>query len=207
MLDEKIIDLFRVDPGEKFRIKDFDTAWIGTKEMRELGEDQLKERAKALLEENRRELAKAQELLWASDTYSLLVIFQAIDAAGKDGTIKHVMSGVNPQGVQVHSFKKPSDEELDHTFLWRCMVRLPERGRIGIFNRSYYEEVLVVRVHEDLLERQRLPRQKFGQPFWDARDEDINNFEHHLHRNGTVDPQVLSQRVQGGAEEAVSRPD
>ncbi len=123
--------------------------------MRELGEDKLKENAKALLEENRRELAEAQELLWASDTYSLLVIFQAIDAAGKDGTIKHVMSGVNPQGVQVHSFKKPSDEELDHTFLWRCMVRLPERGRIGIFNRSYYEEVLVVRVHQELLERQR----------------------------------------------------
>jgi PPK2 family polyphosphate:nucleotide phosphotransferase len=186
MLDETIIDLFRVDPGEKFRIKDFDTAWVGTKEMRDLGEDKLKERAQALLEENRRELAEAQELLWASDTYSLLVIFQAIDAAGKDGTIKHVMSGVNPQGVQVHSFKKPSDEELDHTFLWRCMVRLPERGRIGIFNRSYYEEVLVVRVHQELLAQQRLPQQKFGQSFWDARYEDINNFEHHLHRNGTV---------------------
>ncbi len=186
MLDETIIDLFRVDPGEKFQMKDFDTAWVGTKEMRELGEDKLKERAEALLEENRRELAEAQELLWASDTYSLLVIFQAIDAAGKDGTIKHVMSGINPQGVQVHSFKKPSDEELDHTFLWRCMVRLPERGRIGIFNRSYYEEVLVVRVHQELLAQQRMPRQKFGQSFWDARYEDINNFEHHLHRNGTV---------------------
>jgi PPK2 family polyphosphate:nucleotide phosphotransferase len=186
MLDEKIIDLFRVGPGEKFRIKDFDTAWTGTKEMRELGEDKLKERAQALLEENRRELADAQELLWASDTYSLLVIFQAIDAAGKDGTIKHVMSGINPQGVQVHSFKKPSDEALDHTFLWRCMVRLPERGRIGIFNRSYYEEVLVVRVHQELLARQKLPQQKFGQSFWDARYDDINNFEHHLHRNGTV---------------------
>jgi PPK2 family polyphosphate:nucleotide phosphotransferase len=186
MLEEKIIDRFRIGPGEKFRIKDFDTAWAGTKEMRELGEDELKERAGALLEENRRELAEAQELLWANDTYSLLVIFQAMDAAGKDGTIKHVMSGINPQGVEVHSFKKPSDEELDHTFLWRCMTRLPQRGRIGIFNRSYYEEVLVVRVHKELVERQKLPPQKFDQSFWEARYDDINNFERHLDRNGTV---------------------
>jgi PPK2 family polyphosphate:nucleotide phosphotransferase len=186
MLDEKIIDLFRVNPGEKLRIKDFDTGWAGTKEMRELGEDELKQRARVMLDQNRRELAEAQELLWASDTYSLLVILQAMDAAGKDGTIKHVMSGVNPQGVEVHSFKKPSDEELDHTFLWRCMTRLPQRGRIGIFNRSYYEEVLVVRVHKDLIERQKLPPQKFDQPFWQARYDDINNFEQHLHRNGTI---------------------
>jgi PPK2 family polyphosphate:nucleotide phosphotransferase len=186
MLDEKIIDLFRVNPGEKFRIKDFDTGWAGTKELSELGKGELKQRAAALLEENRRELAEAQELLWASDTYSLLVILQAMDAAGKDGTIKHVMSGINPQGVEVHSFKKPSDEELDHTFLWRCMTRLPQRGRIGIFNRSYYEELLVVRVHEDLLARQRLPPQKFDKSFWEARYDDINNFEHHLNRNGTV---------------------
>jgi PPK2 family polyphosphate:nucleotide phosphotransferase len=186
MLEEKIIDRFRIGPGEKFRIKDFDTAWAGTKEMRDLGEDELKQRAAALLEENRRELAEAQELLWANDTYSLLVIFQAMDAAGKDGTIKHVMSGINPQGVEVHSFKKPSDEELDHTFLWRCMIRLPQRGRIGIFNRSYYEEVLVVRVHKELVERQKLPSQKFDQSFWEARYDDINHFERHLDRNGTV---------------------
>jgi PPK2 family polyphosphate:nucleotide phosphotransferase len=186
MLDEKIIDRFRFGPSEKFRINDFDTGWSGTQDMRDLSEDERKQRANALLEENRRELAEAQELLWASDTYSLLVIFQAMDAAGKDGTIKHVMSGVNPQGVEVHSFKKPSDEELDHTFLWRCMVRLPERGRIGIFNRSYYEEVLVVRVHQELLARQRLPRQKFDKSFWEARYDDICNFEHHLHRNGTI---------------------
>jgi PPK2 family polyphosphate:nucleotide phosphotransferase len=186
MLEEKIIDRFRIGPGEKFRNKDFDTAWAGTKEMRELGEDELKQRAGALLEENRRELAEAQELLWANDTYSLLVIFQAMDAAGKDGTIKHVMSGINPQGVEVHSFKKPSDEELDHTFLWRCMTRLPQRGRIGIFNRSYYEEVLVVRVHKELVERQKLPPQKFDQSFWEARYDDINKFEQHLDRNGTL---------------------
>jgi PPK2 family polyphosphate:nucleotide phosphotransferase len=109
-----------------------------------------------------------------------------MDASGKDGTIKHVMSGLNPQGVQVFSFKRPSAEELDHTFLWRCMKCLPERGRIGIFNRSYYEDVLVVKVHSELLEQQQLPPGKRGKPFWNARYEDINAFEHHLVRNGTV---------------------
>jgi PPK2 family polyphosphate:nucleotide phosphotransferase len=115
-----------------------------------------------------------------------LVIFQPLDAAGKDSTIKHVMSGLNPQGCQVFSFKQPSTEELDHTFLWRCMVRLPERGRIGIFNRSYYEEVLVVRVHPELLDRQRLPPGKRGKSFWHDRYDDINAFERHLTRNGTL---------------------
>ena len=127
-----------------------------------------------------------QELLWASDTWSVLVIFQAMDAAGKDGAIKAVMSGVNPQGVEVTSFKKPSDEELDHTFLWRCMKRVPERGRIGIFNRSYYEEVLVVRVHEALLEAQRIPGVTSGSRTWADRYDDINAFERHLARNGTA---------------------
>jgi PPK2 family polyphosphate:nucleotide phosphotransferase len=124
-------------------------------------------------------------LLYASDTHAVLLVFQAMDAAGKDGTIRHVMSGVNPQGCQVFSFKKPSAEELDHNFLWRYMKRLPERGRIGIFNRSYYEDVLVVKVHPELLGGQ-LPREKVGKKFWEERYEDINTFERHLVRNGTV---------------------
>jgi PPK2 family polyphosphate:nucleotide phosphotransferase len=124
--------------------------------------------------------------LYAADTWSVLVIFQAMDAAGKDSTIKHVMSGVNPQGCQVFSFKHPSAEELDHTFLWRCTKALPERGRIGIFNRSYYEEVLIVRVHPELLEAQRIPGARPSKSFWAARYEDINCFERHLHRGGTL---------------------
>ena len=182
---EKLIELFRVEPGTKCKLKDHDPAWAGTDEMKELGKDELKERAQNYLRSNLQELTAAQELLYASDTYSLLIILQAMDAAGKDGVIKHVMSGVNPQGCQVHSFKKPSDEELDHNFLWRCMKSLPERGRIGIFNRSYYEEVLVVKVHPELLERQRLPPGKRGDAFWEGRYDDINRFERHLNRNGT----------------------
>jgi PPK2 family polyphosphate:nucleotide phosphotransferase len=125
-------------------------------------------------------------LLNADDRYAVLAIFQAMDAAGKDGTIKHVMSGVNPQGCEVFSFKQPSAEELDHNFLWRYMRCLPERGRIGIFNRSYYEDVLVVKVHPELLERQKLPPGKQGKGFWETRFEDINAFERHLVRNGTI---------------------
>ncbi len=125
-------------------------------------------------------------MLYADDRYSVLIILQAMDAAGKDGTIKHVMSGLNPQGCQVFSFKQPSSEELDHNFLWRHMRCLPERGRIGIFNRSYYEDVLVVKVHPEILDKQRLPTGKRGKSFWDARYEDINAFERHLTRNGTV---------------------
>jgi len=138
------------------------------------------------LEEFREELRSAQELLYASDQYALLVIFQALDAAGKDGTIKHVMSGVNPQGCKVDSFKSPSTEELAHDFLWRCAKVLPARGRIGIFNRSYYEEVLVARVHPEILAAQRLPPESGnGEKLWQGRFEDINGFEHHLVRNGT----------------------
>ena len=125
-----------------------------------------------------------QQLLYADDRYSLLIVFQAMDAAGKDGTIKHVMSGINPQGCQVFSFKKPSSEDLDHNFLWRYMKSLPERGRIGIFNRSYYEDVLIVKVHPELL--QQLPDGKINKKFWENRYEDINAFERHLSRNGTV---------------------
>jgi PPK2 family polyphosphate:nucleotide phosphotransferase len=186
MLDAKIIDRFRVAPGSKVRLKDHDPGWAQTKTLQELGEEVLKEWAKDHLKKSLTDLAEAQELLYADDRYALLVILQAMDAAGKDGTIKHVMSGVNPQGCQVYSFKQPSAEELDHNFLWRCMRCLPERGRIGIFNRSYYEEVLVVKVHPEWLEKQRLPAGKRGKAFWEARYDDIRAFERHLVRNGTV---------------------
>ena len=154
--------------------------------MEELGKDAVKERARQILDQNLADLAEAQELLYADDRYAVLIVFQAMDAAGKDGTIKHVMSGVNPQGCQVFSFKQPSAEELDHNFLWRYMRCLPERGRIGIFNRSYYEDVLVVKVHPELLAAQRLPAGKLGKKFWRRRYQDINAFERHLARNGTV---------------------
>jgi PPK2 family polyphosphate:nucleotide phosphotransferase len=151
-----------------------------------LRKEEAKDKAQLFLKKNLKELAEAQELLWASDTYSILMVLQAMDAAGKDGIVEHVMSGMNPQGCQVYSFKRPSDEELDHNFLWRCMKALPERGRIGIFNRSYYEETLVVRVHAEFLERQKLPPGKRDKSFWKDRFEDINTFEKHLARNGTV---------------------
>jgi len=181
---DKVIKTCQVPPGKKVRIGDYDPAWLGG--VKGGGKMLLKEQAKGLLEVNRRELAKAQELLWASDTHAMLLVFQALDAAGKDGVVKHVMSGVNPQGCQVFSFKVPSEEELDHHFLWRYSTRVPERGRIGIFNRSYYEEVLVVRVHPELLERQRLPGGSREKGFWRQRYEDINAFEKHLAANGTV---------------------
>ena len=184
MIKKKYIDLLRVKPGKKISIKDYDTGWGQHDDFKDIGKDELKERANESLQENLADLSQVQQLLYADDRYSLLIVFQAMDAAGKDGTIKHVMSGVNPQGCQVFSFKKPSDEELDHNFLWRYMKCLPERGRIGIFNRSYYEDVLVVKVHPELL--QSLPDGKIGKSFWEERYEDINAFERHLERNGTV---------------------
>ena len=186
MINAKIIRLLKVAPGDKVRLKQRDTGWAQTAELKELGKDVVKGRAETILAENVAHLADAQELLYANDVYSVLVILQAMDAAGKDGTIKHVMSGVNPQGCQVFSFKKPSAEELDHNFLWRYMKALPERGRIGIFNRSYYEEVLVVKVHPELCARQKLPPGKRGKSFWQERYDDINHFERHLSRNGTI---------------------
>ncbi len=186
MMKAETLALFRVEPGSELRLKDHDPAWAGTKEMRQLEKDEIKELAREIIDANIQELADAQELLYATDTYSVLILVQAMDAAGKDGLIKHVMSGINPQGCQVFSFKRPSDEELDHNFLWRYSKALPERGRIGIFNRSYYEEVLVVRVHPEILERQKLPTSKRGDKFWQKRFDDINNFERHLVRNGTV---------------------
>jgi PPK2 family polyphosphate:nucleotide phosphotransferase len=184
MIKPKLLNQFHVKPGSKVDLKDYVTDWTETDEAKELGKDFIKERAAEILEETRKQLAAAQELLYASDTHSVLLVFQAMDAAGKDGTIRHVMSGVNPQGCQVYSFKKPSAEELDHNFLWRYMKSLPERGRIGIFNRSYYEDVLVVKVHPEWLGPG--APSKVNKEFWEKRYEDINNFEKHLARNGTL---------------------
>lgn len=180
---DRLVDRFRVVPEKKFRLKDHSPGWEGNEDV---PEEQRRDFAAKLLETSVNEVTEAQELLYASDTWSVLVIFQAMDAAGKDSTIKHVMSGVNPQGVTVTSYKHPSAVELDHTYLWRCMSALPERGRIGIFNRSYYEEVLVVRVHPELVAAQRIPdADPSKRKFWKGRYEDINQMEHHLSRNGT----------------------
>ena len=184
MINPKLLKQFLVEPGSEVDLKQYVTDWTETDEAKELGKDAIKERAAEILEESRRQLAEAQELLYAADTHSVLIILQAMDAAGKDGTIRHVMAGVNPQGCQVFSFKKPSAEELDHNFLWRYMKSLPERGRIGIFNRSYYEDVLVVKVHPEWL-GPGAPADP-DEKFWKQRYEDINNFEKHLTRNGTL---------------------
>jgi PPK2 family polyphosphate:nucleotide phosphotransferase len=178
--------LFQVPTRGRYRLADQDPGWAAESHFRDLSKDELKERAQQFLQNNLAELSAAQEVLYATDRHSVLVVLQAMDAAGKDGTIKHVMSGLNPQGCQVFAFKKPSDEEVDHTFLWRYMKALPERGRIGIFNRSYYEDVLVVRVHPEVLERQKLPDGKRNKSFWKQRFDDINQFERHLTRNGTL---------------------
>jgi PPK2 family polyphosphate:nucleotide phosphotransferase len=177
---QKFVAPYRVTNGKKFRLKDVDPNDTGET----TSED--KTRAKELLEKGVAVLAELQDVLYAQDQWSLLLIFQAMDAAGKDGAIKHVMSGVNPQGCQVHSFKSPSAEDLDHDFLWRCLKCLPERGRIGIFNRSYYEETLVVRVHPELLAKQKIPKQLVTKNVWDDRFEDIRNIERYLSRNGVI---------------------
>jgi PPK2 family polyphosphate:nucleotide phosphotransferase len=181
----RIADALRVEPGTNANLAGRDTGWTGGGEYDRLSADELDTTAKALLKRGIDQLKDAQELLWASDTYALLVVFQAMDAAGKDSTIEHVMSGVNPQGVQVVSFRQPSREELDHTFLWRIAKAAPERGRIGIFNRSHYEEVIALRVHPEWLDQQALPPGDRGPDFWAARHDDINAFERHLDRNGT----------------------
>jgi PPK2 family polyphosphate:nucleotide phosphotransferase len=180
---ESLLEYCKIKCGKDFRLDQHDAGWAGDPSIPKAERRQF---ADELLSQDVTNLAQAQELLYASDSWSLLVIFQAMDAAGKDGTIKHVMSGVNPQGCQVFSFKQPSAEELDHNFLWRYMTRLPERGRIGIFNRSYYEEVLVVKVHPRWITAQRIPDANPDAPhFWEHRYDDINAFEHHLQRNGT----------------------
>ena len=169
---------FIVPPGRKIRLKDYDPGFTA--------HYQNKNEASAKLRKDVKQLAKYQAVLYAQNTYALLVVLQAMDTAGKDGTIRHVMSGVNPQGTQVHSFKTPSAEELDHDFLWRNMKALPERGGIGIFNRSYYEEVLIVRVHPEILDLQKLPPGARGKNIWKQRFEEINHFEKYLVRNGIV---------------------
>jgi PPK2 family polyphosphate:nucleotide phosphotransferase len=177
---QDLIDPYRVTRGGDFRLKDIDPG-----DTRGIGSER-KEEAKEMLARGVAWLADEQDRLYAQDRWSVLLVFQAMDAAGKDSTIKHVMSGVNPQGCQVYSFKQPSAEDLDHDFLWRTTRCLPERGRIGIFNRSYYEEVLVVRVHPEILERQKLAAALVGKHIWKERLEDIASFERYLARNGTL---------------------
>ena len=179
----KIADLvkpFRITDGSKFRLDEVDPGvTCGLK-------SEFKDEAPELLARGIKRLSELQERLYAQDRWAVLLILQAMDAAGKDSTVKHVMSGVNPQGVDVWSFKRPSAEELDHDFMWRCLRRLPERGHIGIFNRSYYEEVLVVRVHPDVLGAQKLPPELMTKNIWDERFQDIRAVERYLARNGTV---------------------
>ena len=174
----KLMKHFAVPPGRTVRLKDYDPAWTGS-----LNDPSA---AKAMLQDGIRRLAKEQAMLYAQDTYSVLVIFQAMDAAGKDGAIRHVLSGVNPQGCQVFSFKAPSAAERDHTYLWRSMKALPERGRIGIHNRSYYEEVLVTRVHKEVLASQQLPEKFKGKGIWRRRFREIREFEEYLTDNGML---------------------
>jgi len=175
---DRIAKRFRIDEPDQFRLSKHDPA-----ECCGLTVD--KKEAQAMLADGIERLAELQQRLYAEDRWSLLIVLQAMDAAGKDSIIKHVMSGINPQGCEVHSFKQPSAEELQHDFLWRVAQRLPTNGRIGIFNRSHYEEVLTVRVHKDLLARQRLPKERIGKNIWLERFEDIRAFERHLARNGT----------------------
>ena len=174
----KLTEPYRVTVGDKFRLKDFDPA--------DTGKLHSKENATELLEDGVELLSHMQEKLYAQDRWALLIVIQAMDAAGKDGAIKHVLSGINPQGCDVHSFKGPSQEELDHDYLWRAHKAVPERGKIGIFNRSYYEEVLVVRVHEHILANQKLPESLITKDIWQERFEDIRRFERYLTRNGVI---------------------
>lgn len=174
---KKFSEQYCVGDDRNFTLKDKPTSYFG---------NESKSAIKETLQIGVKALAAMQDILYAQDKWSVLLIFQAMDAAGKDGAIKHVMSGINPQGCQVSSFKGPSSEELDHDYLWRCQKHLPERGRIGIFNRSYYEEVLVVRVHEQILKSQKIPEKLVTDDIWENRFEDIRNFEKYLNRNGTV---------------------
>ncbi len=176
----QIADRFRVTSGRGFKLEDHDPADTAglTRESKAEAREALKEGVKIL--------AEMQAMLWAHDHWALLLVLQALDASGKDGVIKHVMSGINPQGCEIHSFKAPVGEELEHDFLWRCQRRLPSRGAIGIFNRSYYEETLVVRVHPELLEKQRIPARLLGDDLWQTRFRDICAFEQHLAANGTI---------------------
>ncbi len=180
---KELADAYCVTKGKKFRLKDFAPEDTGDFD----GDDKSSgKEGKELLEAGIVQMSKLQELLYAQNQWSLLLIFQAMDAAGKDGTIKHVMSGINPQGCSVHAFKAPSALELDHDFLWRSNLALPERGRIGIFNRSYYEEMLVVRVHKEVLQAERLPEELVTKKIWKHRFEDVRAYERYLTRNGVI---------------------
>ncbi len=177
---KELLRPFRVTKGAAFRLERIDPDdTLGL-------ESEYKEEAHQLLQDGIERMRDLQEKLYAQDRWAVLLVFQAMDAAGKDSTIKHVMSGVNPQGVEVHPFKQPTHEDLDHDYLWRCLRRLPERGRIGIFNRSYYEEVLVVRVHGEILATEKLPSELVTKRLWDERFQDIRSMERYLARNGTV---------------------
>ena len=180
------VEDFKVSTSKKISLDNYDPAWIPKGIREHEDKKRIKEQASNIVEANRQKLVKKQELLWANGSYSMLIILQGMDAAGKDGTIQHVMSGVNPQGCKVASFKTPSEEELNHDFLWRYTKALPERGSIGIFNRSYYEDVLIVKVRPEVLEKQKLPELLERKKFWDQRYDDINMFERHLIRNGTI---------------------
>jgi PPK2 family polyphosphate:nucleotide phosphotransferase len=174
----RLVNPYRIEDGAQFRLKDFDPA--------DRGPIRSRQNAAAALQQGVERLTDLQDKLYAQDQWAVLLIFQGMDAAGKDSTIKHVMTGVNPQACQVYSFKQPSEEELNHDYLWRTSQRMPERRRIGIFNRSYYEEVLVVRVHSELLEREKIPSSLLGKKIWEQRFEDIRGYERYLSRNGIV---------------------
>lgn len=183
------VENLKVSTGKKVALKNYDSGWVPkwvadceTKK----GKKTAKEEVLGIVEANLQKLVSKQELFWANGTYSMLIILQGMDAAGKDGVVSHVMSGVNPQGCEVHGFRTPSEEELSHDFLWRYIKVLPEKGRIGIFNRSYYEDVLIVKVRPEVLEKQKLPPAPTGKEFWDERYDDLNRFEQHLVRNGTL---------------------
>ena len=190
---------FRVTKGKNFRLKDVDP-----NDTLQFTKEEDKPRAKEALANGVLALAELQDKLYAQDKWAVLLVFQAMDAAGKDGAIKHVMSGVNPQGCQVHSFKAPTSDDLDHDYLWRCMKALPNRGNIGIFNRSYYEELLVVRVHRAYLEKQKLPPKLVGKRIWEERFEDIRNFEQYLDSQRRARAKVFPARLEEGTEATFS---
>jgi PPK2 family polyphosphate:nucleotide phosphotransferase len=206
MPSAKFIERYRIDKPDRFRLADFDTSDTA-------GMNLDKEQVKELLKEDAKLLGELQEQLFAEDKWALLVVLQGMDTAGKDGVIEHVMAGVNPQGCIVHAFKQPSSEEIDHDFLWRTATRLPERGRIGIFNRSHYEEVLIVRVHPDILARQKLPPSLTGKDIWKNRYKSIRGFERHLACNGTIvlkfflhiSPEEQRQRLLARLDEPAKR--
>ena len=185
-IKSEILEKCRVDPNESFKLSDHRAYWAELEDQHDLSDKEIKKLAKRMLEKNLDDMTEAQDLFYASSKFALLLVFQAMDAAGKDGTIKHVMSGVNPQGCRVSSFKKPSKKELSHNWLWRYTREMPARGMIGIFNRSYYEEVLVLKVHPEYLGKHYDDVDKTDEAFWESRYEDINNLEKHLVKSNTV---------------------